>query len=68
MDVGRIFDARTFELDEIVGDGVTDVNVGVVGVVPLVWLFASQKLEVGHVLVFACVRVVGKHGRAVIAK
>jgi hypothetical protein len=51
-----------------VGDGVADVAVGVVGVVLLVWLFAGQELEVGHVLVFACVRVVGEHGRAVIAE
>lgn len=68
MDVGWVFDAGAFELDEVVGDGVADVNVGVIGVVLLVWLFAGQELEEGHVLVFACVRVVGKHGWTFIAE
>lgn len=68
MDVGWVFDAGAFELDEVVGDGVANVNVGVVGVVLLVWLFAGQELEVGHVLVFACVWVVGEHGWAVVAE
>jgi hypothetical protein len=68
MDIGWVFDAGAFELDEVVGNGIADVDVGVVGVVLLVWLFAGQELEVGHVLVFASVRMVGEHGRAVIAK
>ena len=68
MDVGWVFDAGAFELDEVVGHGVANIDVGVVGVVLLVWLFASQELEVGHVLVFTCVGVVGEHGRAVIAE
>ena len=68
MDVGWVFDAGAFELDEVVGDGVADVDVGVVGVVLLVWLFAGQELEVGQVLVFACVRVVGDGWWAIIAE
>lgn len=68
MDVGWVFDAGAFELDEVVRNGVADVNVGVIGVVLLIWLFAGQELEVGHVLVFACMRVVGEHGWAFIAE
>ena len=68
MDVSWVFDAGAFEFDEVVGDGVADVNVGVIGMVLLVWLFAGQELEVGHVLVFACMRVVGEHGLAFIAE
>jgi hypothetical protein len=51
-----------------VRDGIADVNVGIVGVVLLVWLFAGQELEVGHVLVFACVRMVGEHWWTFIAE
>jgi len=68
MDVGGVFDAGAFELDEVVGNGVANVYVRVIGVILLVWLFAGQELEVGHVLVFACVRVVGEHGWAVVAE
>ena len=68
MDVGWVFDARAFDFDEVVGDGITDVDVRVVGVVLLVRLFAGQELEVGQVLVFACMRVVGERWRALIAE
>jgi hypothetical protein len=68
MDVGWVFDAGAFELDEVVGDRVADIDVRVIGVILLVWLFAGQELEVGKMLVFACVRVVGEHGWSVIAK
>lgn len=68
VDVGRVFDAGAFELDEIVGDGIADVDVGIVGEVLLVRLLPGQVLEVSQVLVFAGVRVVSEHGWSVVAK
>lgn len=58
VDVDGVFDARTFDVDQVVADGVADVAVGVVGEVPLVGLSAGQPLEIGLVLVLAGVSVV----------
>jgi hypothetical protein len=54
------FDARYLELDQIVADGVADVNIRVVGVCFLIRVFASYDTQKGVVLMKTLTRMINK--------